>query len=317
MPWVRIDENFPHHPKVMAAGPLGLAMQVAALCYCNRYLTDGFIPKAVVPTLLNFDGLAVRVRHGELVGDGKDATWELVVEDLLRAGLWEEVEGGYRIHDYLDYQPSRTEVLAEREAAKERMARRRKRSQEVHEKFARTSEEVRENFPRTSDEVPEKFNFPDPVPILERRGEERRGEEDTRAHAREDASELLDWRRWYEQHFVSVPPERWRLRIDEKIARGMHPALVIRALEAALGAKAEHPLSWADSKLATWYARGIRSPDDLKKIASEGTPSSPEQRSRHPPVDDQSRNPIYRDMTEEAWQEALEAGLVDDGGDEL
>lgn len=125
MGWVRIDDGFPQHPKVAKAGPLGIAMQVAALCYCNRYLTDGFIPRGVVPGLLNLEGIAVHTWDGELFGGGEDATWQLVVADLIEAGLWEEVEGGYRIHDYLDYQPSRQQVLAERQKTAERVRRHR------------------------------------------------------------------------------------------------------------------------------------------------------------------------------------------------
>lgn len=122
MAWVRIDDGFTQHPKVVQAGPLGIAMQIAGLCYCNRYLTDGFIPRAVVPNLLNLEGIAMRVWDGELFGGGEDATWQLVVSDLIAAGLWEEVEGGYRIHDYLDYQPSRADVLRERGIARRRNA---------------------------------------------------------------------------------------------------------------------------------------------------------------------------------------------------
>jgi hypothetical protein len=115
MPWVRIDEEFARHPKVMAAGPLGMAMQVAALCYCNQYLTDGFVPRSVVAGLLDFQGLGMRMWQGDLMGGGEDATWQLVVEDLLAAHLWVEEKGGYRIHDYHDYQPSREAALKLRE----------------------------------------------------------------------------------------------------------------------------------------------------------------------------------------------------------
>lgn len=115
MPWVRLDEEFARHPKVLAAGPLGLAMQVAALCYCNSYLTDGFVPRSVVPGLLHLEGLGMRMWMGDLAGGGEDADWKLVVEDLLEAGLWEEVPGGYRIHDYHEYQPTKEQVLKERE----------------------------------------------------------------------------------------------------------------------------------------------------------------------------------------------------------
>lgn len=119
MTWVRIDEEFARHPKVLEAGPLGMAMQISALCYCNQYLTDGFVPHSVVPGLLSFDGLGMRMWKGELIGGGEDATWELVVQDMVRSGLWTEVPGGYEIHDFHDYQPSKAEVLELREARKE------------------------------------------------------------------------------------------------------------------------------------------------------------------------------------------------------
>jgi hypothetical protein len=33
---------------------------------------------------------------------------------MVKAGLWERAEGGYRIHDYLDFNPSRKEILKQR-----------------------------------------------------------------------------------------------------------------------------------------------------------------------------------------------------------
>jgi hypothetical protein len=125
MPWVRLDEAFATDPKVVEAGPLALAMQVAGLCYCNRHLTDGRIPKPIASMLLDFSGLGMRMWHGELMGAGEDASWELVVGDLIGAGMWHEpghdcgdcpeIESGYVIHDYLEYQPSKAQVLENRE----------------------------------------------------------------------------------------------------------------------------------------------------------------------------------------------------------
>lgn len=116
MAWVRIDDEFYHHPKVVKAGPLGIAMQVSALCYCNKYLTDGFIPISAIPSLLNLDGIRMRMWSNETFVGGEDAEWKLIVDDLVDAGIWEECIGGYKIHDYLDYQPSRSQVIAERDA---------------------------------------------------------------------------------------------------------------------------------------------------------------------------------------------------------
>lgn len=114
MALVRIEEDFYQHPKVAQAGPLAMAMQVAALCYCHKYLTDGFLPRAVVPVLLNLEGLAMRVWQGKTMVGVQKVTWQFIVQCLLAAGLWEEAEDGYWIHDYLDYQPSREEVLKQR-----------------------------------------------------------------------------------------------------------------------------------------------------------------------------------------------------------
>ena len=98
--WVKIDDHFDEHDKTLDAGPLGMAFHVAALCYCNRQLTDGFIRNAKAKNLLDLEGMA----------DPSE-----VIDRLVRVGLWERVEGGFQIHDYLDYQPSREKVLAERE----------------------------------------------------------------------------------------------------------------------------------------------------------------------------------------------------------
>lgn len=119
MVWVRIDENFAQHPKVLRAGPLGMAMQIAALCYCNRHMTDGFVPKQIAKGLLDLDGLGMRMSGNGLMGAGLDAEWHLVVEDLVEAGLWDEVDGGWQIHDYLDFQPSRQQIQRVSETRRE------------------------------------------------------------------------------------------------------------------------------------------------------------------------------------------------------
>lgn len=92
MTWVKIDDQFPDHPKVLAAGPAAAWLYVCGLCYASRYLTDGFVPAGVVSRLSDLkraDDVATR---------------------LVDAGLWEAADGGYRIHDYLDYQRSASEV---------------------------------------------------------------------------------------------------------------------------------------------------------------------------------------------------------------
>jgi hypothetical protein len=137
MPWVKLDDQFAEHPKMAAAGPLGLAMQVAALCYSNRHLTDGFIPHVMAKKLIDLDGI-------------RGVAWRGVVKRLVEVGAWREVPGGWQIHDYADYQPSKAQVEEERRAAKERM-------QRVRANKRRTNAE-------RSGEVRQMFGLPRPVP---------------------------------------------------------------------------------------------------------------------------------------------------------
>ena len=44
MAWVKIDDQFADHPKVMQAGPLAAWLYVCGLCYCGRCLTNRLIP---------------------------------------------------------------------------------------------------------------------------------------------------------------------------------------------------------------------------------------------------------------------------------
>ena len=97
MSWVKLDTLTIGHPKVMQAGYRGWCMYVAGLCYSGTHLTDGFIPHQAVPTI------ALDLPHPKAVA-------RLLVD----VGLWEEAEGGYVIHDYLDYQRSREQVKRER-----------------------------------------------------------------------------------------------------------------------------------------------------------------------------------------------------------
>lgn len=102
----RYDDDMRHSPKLIAAGDRAAWLWWCSVQYSRNALTDGFIPRVVVPTL--FPG-AVTPRNSAAA--------------LVRTGLWRAVDGGYQIHDYLDWNPSKVDVLAERE--KERARKRR------------------------------------------------------------------------------------------------------------------------------------------------------------------------------------------------
>jgi DnaD/phage-associated family protein len=127
MVWVKLDDHFDEHPKIVSVGPLGMALWVTGLAYCNRNLTDGFIPTAIALRMLTLefphpeDEDECTVLLGGSRGDDSDGQIGFIPDRyfvpnmLVAAGLWERVSGGYRVHDFTEYQPSKAEVQAERE----------------------------------------------------------------------------------------------------------------------------------------------------------------------------------------------------------
>jgi hypothetical protein len=109
MPWVRIDDHFPDHPKIVSAGPLGAWLYVAGLCYCNRLLTNGFIPVSQVARLVPAD-------HPEVFST-----------KLCDLRLWSATTrrgvDGFLVHDYLKYQASKAKILKKRAETTERVRR--------------------------------------------------------------------------------------------------------------------------------------------------------------------------------------------------
>lgn len=96
MTWFRVDDSFGDHPKVRAI-PRGKRRAAVGLwtltgAWSARHLTDGFVPRAVA------------------LEEGSPAE----VADLLAAGLWLEVEGGYQFNDWDVYQPTRAQVQERR-----------------------------------------------------------------------------------------------------------------------------------------------------------------------------------------------------------
>lgn len=113
MAWVRIDDGAWDHPKQVQAGPMAVALWLWGLCYCSRHLTDGAIPSAALVT----SGVPRAANEA-----GR----------LVAAGLWERAEGGFRVHDYHEYNPSREQVTRKRHAGAERLREHRKRRGNAH-----------------------------------------------------------------------------------------------------------------------------------------------------------------------------------------
>lgn len=144
MAWVRLSDDFYDHPKFDKAGVLGIALFTAGLAWSNRNLTDGFIPRKTALRLLDFEDTVDAVRNADRNGvtnglhndDLTPAIARNTVQTLIDAHLWHTEEGGYRIHDYLDYQASREQIEAGRKsnAARQKAWRERRKAEKQAQK---------------------------------------------------------------------------------------------------------------------------------------------------------------------------------------
>ncbi len=94
MPWGRVDDHHYRHEKL---GELDedlrkgcIALFWLAISWCNDRLTDGRVP-----------GGTVRILGGDLAE----------ADELVRVGLWERDGSAYSVHDFLDFNQSKEQVI--------------------------------------------------------------------------------------------------------------------------------------------------------------------------------------------------------------
>lgn len=100
MPWFRLDDSFHSHPKVIAVGNEAVGLYVRCGTYAAQHLTDGLVPEHVV-----------------LLYGSRE-----LADTLVRAKLWRRTRGGWQIHDYLAYNPSKEQVQRDRKSNARRQA---------------------------------------------------------------------------------------------------------------------------------------------------------------------------------------------------
>lgn len=105
MSFARIDDNYLDHPKCLEAGEDAAMLNIRAIVYCNKHLTDGRLPKSALSSIT------------------RKPKPELLVKDLVRVNLWEDHGDHWLLHDFLDWNESRSEVLTRRAAVKDRKKR--------------------------------------------------------------------------------------------------------------------------------------------------------------------------------------------------
>jgi hypothetical protein len=105
MSWASLDDGFHEDPRTLKAGLAAVGLYACATCYVARHLLDGFIPDEAM------DPLANRAESGS------------PLDDLLRVGLIEKIEGGYKLVRYFEGNEPREKVEKKRADAKERKER--------------------------------------------------------------------------------------------------------------------------------------------------------------------------------------------------
>lgn len=98
MAWFRLEGRGAFHHKVLAAGNEAYGAWCRAGQWSSDQLTDGFVPSSVAEQI------------------AKTKVWAKLVE----ARLVHEADGGYQIHDFLDWNPSSKQEREKREAMREK-----------------------------------------------------------------------------------------------------------------------------------------------------------------------------------------------------
>lgn len=93
MTWTRLPDDFTDRPSVLSRSRSARLLHFEALIYCNRLLTDGALPERALPRISDSD---------DLDGD---------VAELIDAGLWTRVDGGWQV-DWSDQETA--EVVEQR-----------------------------------------------------------------------------------------------------------------------------------------------------------------------------------------------------------
>lgn len=109
--WARLDDELIDHPKVSLAGRaigkngrvIAIGFYAMSLMWSNKHLSDGLLPADVL------EGFSVYVANPLAVADA-----------LAKAGLFDKHQGGYRIHDFKDHNPSSADIKRKRRDDRDR-----------------------------------------------------------------------------------------------------------------------------------------------------------------------------------------------------
>lgn len=125
MSWVRLDDQLPDHPKMLDLSCEAFRLWTYCLCRANARQSGGLLARKLVEVTAGYFTSIERAAG--------------LAAELVTAGLWHEVEGGWEIHDYEDYRPKTSAEDARKAKAAERMRLARARDKAVREQCANSA----------------------------------------------------------------------------------------------------------------------------------------------------------------------------------
>jgi hypothetical protein len=118
VPFIRLSDNYIDNPKFLVLTDGAFRLWHEGMAYTRRHQTDGLIPFVAMRGFPSF----TKGREKQLASphsDGANPLWVLIPKT------------GYKIHDYLDWNPSRDEENERRAGTRDRMRQFRERRQEM------------------------------------------------------------------------------------------------------------------------------------------------------------------------------------------
>lgn len=103
MSWFRIEGRMPHHRKIAPLSDSAFRLHITAGCWSVEERTEGMIPADIPQTLPSAP---------------RGAALRKVIAQLLERGVWDEMPGGYQLHDFLDYNMSNAQADAKARAGR-------------------------------------------------------------------------------------------------------------------------------------------------------------------------------------------------------
>lgn len=109
MSWARLDDGFHQHRKIAPLPLAAVGLHTKALTYCAANLTDGFVPDSVVTMLVGSEASSALTAALTQIYPGNESA------------VWTIADGGFRIHDYLHFNPSAADVKKQRRVTAKRV----------------------------------------------------------------------------------------------------------------------------------------------------------------------------------------------------